>query len=121
MNHTISLLAALTNPYLYHFLDRVHLIRYEDVSLNGSKTADELQEFLDLKKSPLLKKFAEGKVRNEQAFKWKNNIADDDISEVQNLCSKPMEVLGYLPMTNIGTNKKDKNYKLMGEPSNEFR
>ena len=89
--------------------------------LNSSNTADEIQEFLDLEKSPSLKKFAKGQAYTTQAFKWRNNIADVDISEVQNLCSEPMEVLGYLPMTNISANKKEKNYKLMGEPSNEFR
>ena len=101
-------------------IDRVHLIRYEDVCLNSSKTADELQKFLDLEKSPILKKFARSQAYTTQAFKWKNNIANNDISEIQNLCSEPMEVLGYLPMTDISANKKEKDYKLMGGPSNEF-
>ena len=109
------------NYILLQFIDRVHLIRYEDVCLNSSKSADELQEFLDLEKSPFLEKFANGQVHTSQAFKWKDKIADDDIHEIQNLCSEPMKTLGYLPMTSIKWNKKDNNYKLMGQPSSQFQ
>ena len=102
-------------------IDRVHLIRYEDVCLNSSKSADELQEFLDLEKSPFLEKFAKGQANKSRAFKWKDNIADDDILDIQNRCSEPMKTLGYLPMTSIKWNKKDNNYKLMGQPSSQFQ
>ena len=105
----------------FHLLGQVHLMRYEDMCLNSSKIAEELQDFLDLEKSPIVQKFVKSQAHKSQAFKWKDNIADDDILEVQNLCSEPMETLGYLPMTNIPVDKKDENYKLMGNPSMEFQ
>ena len=82
-------------------VDRVHVIRYEDVSLNMSKAANELQEFLDLTKSSFLEKFTSHQKHRSPRFLpkgRKNEMNDKDILEIQNKCFNPMNTLGYLPM-----------------------
>ena len=59
-----------------------------------------------------------GTVRNStlEAFAWKNNIADEDISEVQSLCYRPMKILGYNAMNNLPWDKINDSYKLIEKP-----
>lgn len=59
-----------------------------------------------------------GTVRNSTlaAFAWKNNIADEDISEVQTLCNRPMKILGYNAMNNLPWDKMNESYKLIEKP-----
>ena len=111
----------LTN--LTTIIDHVHVIRYEDVSLNKSKVASELQEFLDLEKSDFLEKFASQQQHRSPEFlpkvKKKNEMTDEDILEIQNICSEPMKTLGYLPMTSKEWNNKN-NHKRIEKPSFQF-
>ena len=87
--------------------------------MNKSKIANEIQEFLDLGKSKFVEKFATYKKHKSQEFlpkAEKNEMTNNDILEIQKLCSKPMKTLGYLPMTSEEWNDKD-NHKRIGTPS----
>ena len=111
----------LTN--LTTIIDHVHVIRYEDVSLNKSKVASELQEFLDLEKSSFLEKYVSNQKHKSPEFLPKTKrkeIADKDILEIQNVCSRPMKTLGYLPLTSKEWNNKD-NYKRIEKLSVQFQ
>ena len=59
-----------------------------------------------------------GTIRNStlEAFAWKHNIADKDISEVQIMCNRPMKILGYNAMNNLPWDKINDSYKLMEKP-----
>ena len=103
------------------FSDRVHLMRHEDICLNGSRASETLQIFLDLENSPSLEEFARQKTQPSKAFEWRHNIRDDDISEVQVHCFDSMKKLGYIPMTRIIENKANDNYKLIGVPLIDFQ
>ena len=84
------------------FIDRVHIIRYEDFLFNKPKVANEVQEFLDLEKSNFLEKYVSYQKHKSPAFlpkAKKKEMTDKDILEIQNICSEPMKTLGYLPMT----------------------
>ena len=120
--------------------DRVHLVRYEDISLNPEKASDELMDFLDLRKSSNVRNFilshTNGRnssveiqrsgpvntVRNstEETFQWKDKMPVKDIFDIQTMCAESMNVLGYNPMTNINVNRLDENYELLKSLSPDF-
>ena len=113
--------------------DQVHIVRYEDLSLDPEQVSDELMTFLDLKKSWSIDNFilnhTNGKnsserierhgpvntVRNStnEVFKWRNKIQVKDVSDIQELCGDSMRTLGYNPMTNIQENKLNESYELI--------
>ena len=115
------------------FTDRVHIVRYEDLSLDPEQVSEELMTFLDLQKSWSIEHFIlnhmNGKnssekierrgpfntVRNSsnEVFRWRNKIQEKDISDIQELCSEAMKTLGYNPMTNILANKLNESYELI--------
>ena len=103
--------------------------------MNTSKAADELLRFLELPKSSLIDEFiwshTQGKtkriktrvsnygtVRNSslEVFAWKDNIADEDISEVQSLCYRPMKILGYNAINNLPWDKINDSFQLIEKP-----
>ena len=108
----------------------MHLVRYEDISLNPIKLSDELLKFLDLRNSSYVKNYilnhtqgiqpikrtAYSTYRNStnEAFKWRNNIAENDIIDVQTGCRDSMEILGYNPITNIPENRFNESYEILG-------
>ena len=47
-------------------------------------------------------------------------MTDKDILEIQNVCSRPMKTLGYLPMTSKQWNNKD-GYKRIEKLSVQFQ
>ena len=103
------------------FIDRIHIVRYEDVCLNKPEIANELQEFLDLEKSKFLEKFASYQNHKSQEFlpkAEKNEMTAKDILEIQKLCYEPMKTLGYPLKTSEEWNDKD-NHTRIGKPSSQ--
>ena len=97
-------------------------MRYEDLCLKMDKTVDSLLDFLDLSWHKLIDRFISQNTHENQttwkinsflwntkrnssamAFEWRKHMNIDEISKVQQFCSKPMKILGYnpIPMTNI--------------------
>ena len=107
----------------------MHLVRYEDISLDPTRISDELLKFLDLRNSSLvqnyvlnhtreiqpIKRTAYSTYRNstKEAFKWRNNISEKDVIDVQTECAEPMEILGYNPITNFPENRFNETYELL--------
>ena len=93
------------------------------MSLNKLKVANELQEFLDLEKSSFLEKYVSNQKHKSPEFLPKTKrkeMTEKDILEIQNVCSRPMKTLGYLPMTSKEWNNKD-NYKRIEKLSVQFQ
>ena len=115
------------------FTDRVHIARYEDLSLDPKHVSEELMTFLDLQKSWSIDIFIQnhtnGKnisvtierhgpvntVRNSssEVFKWRNKIQEKDVSDIQKLCGDSMNTLGYNAMTNIQADRINESYALI--------
>ena len=107
----------------------MHLVRYEDISLDPTRISDELLKFLDLRNSSYvqnyvlnhtrgiqpMKRTAYSTYRNstKEAFKWRNNISEKDVIDVQTECAEPMEILGYNPITNFPENRFNETYELL--------
>lgn len=107
----------------------MHLVRYEDISLDPAKLSDELLKFLDLRASTYvqnyilnhtqgtnpIKRTAYSTYRNstKEAFKWRSNILEKDVIDVQTECAEPMEILGYNPITNFSENRFNESYELL--------
>ena len=86
-------------------------------------------EFLDLRNStyvqnyilnhtqgvPPIERTAYNTYRNstKEAFKWRNNILEKDVIDVQTECAESMEILGYNPITNFSENRFNESYELL--------
>ena len=108
------------------------MIRYEDLCLNTRKTVLKLLSFLDLSPNKLIDKFINehthskpeykntyGTKRDskQMAFKWREKLKDEDISNTQDFCAKPMKILGYNLMKNISIDKHNDSYPILGRIS----
>ena len=103
--------------------DKVHLIRFEDLSVNPELTVKQILSFLDLPWSQRIDQFISshtveesvtssgqarrrsdpyGTSRNSSAvaFAWKHSLPWSNITALQSLCSQPMKTLGYRIMEN---------------------
>lgn len=106
------------------FPGRLLLVRYEDLSLNTEETVRDMLAFLDLPWTSQMTEYInthtnkeqKNKVRNkktkkmevkpnpysttrnstETAFKWRQSLAWNNISTVQETCRAPMARLGYV-------------------------
>ena len=109
-------------------LDRVHLVRYEDISLNPTRLSFELLQFLDLRISSNIQNYilnhtqgkidkgAYGTYRNstKEAFDWIHNISKNDTVDVEAECAESMKILGYNPITNIEESHQNENFEILG-------
>ena len=106
------------------FPQRVHLVRYEDLSLYPFKETDAVFNFLGLQKTMNIEKYIEEhtfskrededhpedhqdrkKVKRSPfstkkdskatAFAWKQELTFEDTLKIQRVCSKPMKAFGY--------------------------
>ena len=101
-------------------LAQVHLIRYEDLCLDGSKETGKLQKFLDLKTVSTIEEFVKHQMVPSKAFQWINNIFPKEILEVETHCFETMKYLGYKKMkTNVGSIENKPN-ELIGSPTFDF-
>ena len=91
-------------------------MRYEDICRNGRKEVYKLQNFLDLKTTSSIKEFAVNQFIPSKAFDWKNNILQNDISEVQTHCFESMNYLGYNPMVTSIKGLINRQDDLLGYP-----
>ena len=90
-------------------------------------------KFLDLSRSVLIDKFIEEHTQvaskdppkklkkfydtkrnsSDMAFAWKENAAEEDIFEVQELCDKPMKTLGYISIDDVSNHNSQLKYPVM--------
>ena len=91
-------------------------MRYEDICQNGRKEANKLQNFLDLRSTPSIEEFVVNQFLPSKALNWKNNIFQDDISEVQTHCFESMKYLGYNPMVKSIKGLINRQDDLLGYP-----
>ena len=94
------------------FPGRIHLVRYEDLSLHPKETTEKIFKFLRLSIYDNVNKFLDGHTkslkgsmedynfitnRNSSAtvFAWRSKIDFKKVEETQKLCNKTMQVLGY--------------------------
>jgi len=105
------------------FPGRVKLLRYEDLSLDPTKTVRRLLEFLDLQWNDSIAQYIKthtinnvmkrernketnkvtlvhdpyGTSRNSTAavFAWTQSLSFSDVRQIQEVCKEPMEKLGY--------------------------
>ena len=130
-------------------LDRVQILRYEDLCFNTSKEAKDLLNFLDLSPSVFVDEYISTHTHkdgdtsekngytyrkiggwrfhystyrdtNTQAFEWRNHIDASDVLEIQKECLKPMKTLGYRSMKNVSMNLHDDDYSLMDPKPKEL-
>ena len=101
-----------------------------------NETVNTLLDFLDISRHKLIEKFISTNThytpenaklgskdridlfstkRNSEAmaFAWKENMENRYISDIQNICEKPMKILGYNPMKNIPIDKFNDKYPLL--------
>ena len=91
-------------------------MRYEDICRNGQRETNKLQNFLDLKTIPSIEEFIVNEFVPSKAFKWKNNIFQNDISEVQTHCFESMKYLGYNPIVTSIKGLINRQDDLLGYP-----
>ena len=103
-------------PQIYLISDQVYLMRYEDICRNGQRETNKLQNFLDLKTTPSIEEFIVNEFVPSKAFKWKNNIFQNDISEVQTHCFESMKYLGYNPIVTSIKGLINRQDDLLGYP-----
>ena len=95
------------------FPGRVHLVRYEDLSMDPYRNAQDILRFLDLPQDPRIEQFLEKHTKGDKkvpkrnfnyntfrnssatAFAWRSKIDHDYSEEIQRMCKNLMEVLGY--------------------------
>lgn len=65
-----------------------------------------------------LKKFYDTKRNSsDMAFAWRENAAEEDIFDVQKLCDKPMNTLGYIPIVDVPNDSSRLKYPVMVDKS----
>ena len=131
---------------------RIHLIRYEDMSVDPFTTTDKLLRFLDLAPNKLIESFLEEHtqtVRNTTlssshtideapkdysweykystsrnskatAFNWKKTLKSENIQNIQTVCKKPMQMMGYNLMHNIPDNRYWDDFPLIVKTSKQI-
>lgn len=121
------------------FPGHIHLIRYEDLSLDPYVQTDRLLKFLDLSPNKLIEKFIEDHTETSRhslkyrrnpyttfrdskttAFLWKKTMKEEDVLNVQMACKEPMEMLGYNMMKNISRNKEDNEFPIIVKSSQDL-
>ena len=135
------------------FPGKIHLVRYEDLCLQPFQQTDQLLEFLNLPKRPVIEKYLEEstsskRLEEEQevaasqleqkrsrklkqnpystkrnskvtVFAWRQKIKPDEVEEIQNSCSKPMEDLGYNLFRDIDRDLHDDQFSVL-QPKRVF-
>ena len=114
-NHETDLISAksISNEYP----DQFKILRYEDFALNPYNVTDQMLEFLELPPSKHVDNFLEDQtglkresskqvqsatnISRSKAFAWIKAMKMTEITQVQEVCHKPMETFGYIPIKNL--------------------